>query len=68
MADVRLIKLTWENDEEFKMETQLNGGNWLTVLEMDENGHIHTLWDSAQKLCSTYFHTTLEEIGKVMKT
>ncbi len=26
MADVRLIKLTWENEDEFKMESQLNGG------------------------------------------
>ncbi len=67
MADVRLIKLTWKNEDEFKMESQLNGGNWLTIIEMSENGHINLMWEHAGKLCKKYFEIEIDEIGKVMK-
>ncbi len=67
MADVRLIKLTWENQDEFKMETQLNDEGWVTILEMDENGNISKLWEHAGKLCNKYFETQIDFIGGVMK-
>lgn len=67
-ADVRLIRLTWENGVQFKMDTKLNDESYITILEMDENGHLHALWDNAHKLCDTFFHNTMEDIGKVMKT
>ena len=68
MADVRLIKLTWENNDEFKMETQLNDEGWLTIIEMDENGDISQLWEHAGKLCKRYFETQVDFIGGVMKS
>ena len=50
------------------METQLNGRDWVTILEMDEDGNIASLWEHAEKLCKKFFETQIEEIGRVMKS
>ncbi|KKN74732.1 hypothetical protein LCGC14_0387740 [marine sediment metagenome] len=68
MADTRLIRLTWENDVQFKMDTKLNDEDWLTIIEMDENGNISQLWEHAGALCKKYFETQVDFIGGVMKS
>ncbi len=64
---VRLIRLTWENSVSFKMESKLDEGSYLTIIEMDENGHIAQLWPPAQQLCEKYFERTVTDIGTDMK-
>ena len=65
---VREIKISWENQDSFKMQTRLDGGNWLTIIETDENGHLATLWNSGiELLCKTYFDEALKVIGSEMK-
>ncbi len=64
---VRLIRLTWENDESFKMDTKLDDESYITILEMDENGNIAQLWEHAGKLCKKYFDTQIDHIGTEMK-
>ena len=66
-ADVRLIRLTWENGVQFKMDTKLNDGGYVTILEMDENGCLACVWEYAGKLCKKYFDTQIENIGGIMK-
>ena len=66
-ADVRLVRLTWENDVSFKVDTKLNDAGYVTILEMDENGCVACLWEHVGKLCKKYFDTQIDEIGKVMK-
>ena len=65
---VRTIRLTWENDDSFKMDANLDGGAWEIITENDENGHLATLWDNGiALLCKTYFETELNIIGAEMK-
>jgi hypothetical protein len=65
---VRELKISWENGEEFKMETQLDGGGWMTIVEMEENGCISTLWDNGvESACKAFFNTTIQNIGAEMK-
>jgi len=66
-TQTRLIRLTWENDNQFKMDTKLDDGDWITIVQMDENGHIASLWPSAQTICETYVKEQLSLIGSEMK-
>ena len=68
VQQVREIKISWENDDSFKMETQLDSGGWQTIIEMDENGYFNTLWESGVKpLCKEYFEREINKIGAEMK-
>jgi len=64
---VRLIKLSWENDDSFKMETNLDGGDWVTVVELDENNYFSTLWGDIEEMCNKFFNKTVAKIGAEMK-
>lgn len=68
MADtVRLIRLSWENGVGFKLDTKLDAGSYITILEMDENGNITQLWPSVQQLCEKYFKEAVTVVGTAMK-
>ena len=64
---VRLIRLTWENDDSFIMETNLNGGDWDIVTKMDENSYFADLWPNTEALCKEYFEREMKVIGAEMK-
>ena len=67
-ADTRLIRLSWENGVNFKMDTKLNDDSYITVIEMDENGCIGTLWDNgAASVCKKFFDSQIDNIGDVMR-
>ena len=65
---VRIIRLAWENNDSFKMDTNLDGGSYQTIIEMDENGYFAKLWESGVALlCKEYFGSELDNIGSEMK-
>jgi len=65
---VRLIRLTWENDASFEMETKLDDGDWGTIAQIDENGYFSNLWEmGVVPLCKEYFNQELSTIGSEMK-
>lgn len=65
---VRLIKLTWENEVGFEMETKLDGDSYLTVTSMDENGYFANLWEKGVAFtCKEYFDSVIDTIGAEMK-
>ena len=66
-ATVRWIRLSYENGVNFTMDTKLDDGSWLDVINMDENGHISSLWPGVETVCETFFSEKIEEIGSVMK-
>jgi hypothetical protein len=67
-AQVRLIRLAWENGVNFKMDSKLDDGDFVTIIDVDENGHLDKLWDSGiATVCTTYFETELGIIGSEMK-
>ena len=65
----RLIRLQWENGVQFKMDTKLNDGEYITIIEMEENGCIGTLWDTgAGAICKKFFDSQIDDIGDVMRS
>ena len=67
-ASTRDIRISWENGVNFKMDTRLDAGDWVTVIDMDENGHLNKLWDTGvATVCQKYFEAELATIGLQMK-
>ena len=64
---VRTIRLSWENDDSFKMDTNLDGGDWSVVVEMDENNHFISLWGDIDAVCKKFFEREMATIGAEMK-
>lgn len=61
------IKLTWENNNFFKMEKKPEGGEWIKVVEIQENAHIATIAGNLQALCMADFNAHLDAIMKEMQ-
>ena len=67
-AQTRLIRLTWENNVSFKAETKLDDGDWILLLEMDENNHLAGVWDNEiTGVVTKFLNLKMAEIGNDMK-
>ena len=64
---IQTIKLIWQNNVGFTMETKLDETPWITILDVDENGEIPELWENIQKVCEKYFIRKITDIGNEMK-
>jgi len=64
----RTIRIMWENESSFQMDTRLDDGDWITVESIDENDYFESLWETGTKpKCLKYFASELETIGAEMK-
>ncbi len=69
MAETVLeYKISYENNECFKVQKQVNDGGWATVIEIDENGHISDTWTHIQATVEKNFQLDLDAIGVIMKS
>lgn len=66
-ATVVDVKFTYENTVDFKMQVRTDAGAWTTIVEMEENGILGSLWPNVQDICETYLKSELTTIGNVMK-
>ena len=67
-VQTRTIRIMWENDATFLMETRLDDGEWITVAEIDENDFFDDLWENGiKKTCEIYIARELDKIGAEMK-
>ncbi len=57
-----LIRVTFENDNLFKVEQKIDGGNYTDILGLEENGAIHILWPGVRIACGRYFEHLIDEI------
>jgi len=65
---VREIKISWENEGTFNMKVRLDGGDWKTVAEIDENNFFEKIWDTGiSPACKTFFNDEIDKIGAEMK-
>lgn len=62
------IKLSWENGVSFEMTAKRDAGVVSTVVQLDENGQIATLWPNIHNICRTFFIAELTTIGTEMKS
>ncbi|KKL70106.1 hypothetical protein LCGC14_2108210 [marine sediment metagenome] len=61
------IKITWENNNFFKMEKKVGSEPWLTVVEIEENAHIAAIAGNLQGLCMADFNAHLDDIMTEMR-
>ena len=61
------IVLTWENGVGFQVATKYGDDAALTLVEMDENGHIEVLWPAVTDIVTKYIRTLMGIIGDEMK-
>ena len=67
-SSTRRIDITWENGVGFTVQTQLDGGAAVTVIDLDENGHLSKMWDNGIRAAVMQFiEGELDSIGTVMK-
>jgi len=60
------IKITWENNHFFKMEKKPSGGDWLTVVSIEENTHIAAIAEHLKQLCLADITAHLDAIMSEM--
>lgn len=64
----RDIVITWENEGTFSMKVRLDGGDWKTVAEVDENDFFARIWDTGISVaCKQFFNDDIDKIGAEMK-
>ena len=67
-ATVKEYKFTYENGAEFKLEQNLAGAGYTTIIEMTENGDIGDLFDKGlSKSLKHFFEDVIDEIVTAMK-
>ena len=67
MAEQELeMTFKWENDESFEVIIQ-EDGEPKTLVKMDENGDIASLWSSVSDLLERYIKSLMTRIGKDMQ-
>lgn len=64
---ITTFKLKWENSNHFTMTCD-NGEENKTVVQIEENGHIATLWPDVESICAKFFLEKVQEVGKEMKS
>jgi hypothetical protein len=62
------VDITWENGVKVECQTQLNGGAAKTVLLLEEDGHLATLWPYAESTIVSFLQAHLTAIGNEMKS
>ena len=62
------LTLTWENTVSFKLVAKKDGGAAKTIVSLDENGKLGSLWDHVQHICTSYFNAEMDDIGAEMKS
>jgi len=66
-AQTRLVRFSWENNVNFKMDTKIDDGDWITISYTEENGEIAKLWPSISQSCIVFMKEKLDGIGDDMK-
>lgn len=67
-SKVRLVRFTWENGVSCKVDTKLDNASYITIIDVDENGHLNKLWDAGLKtVIMTFLEAEVDTIGEEMK-
>ncbi len=61
------LTLTWENNVSFALTAKKDAAAVKTIVSLEENGQIGTLWEHVQAICTDFFRGELDDIGATMK-
>ena len=56
------FKFTWEDNNFFKMEEKILGGEWHTVVEITENSKLPAIAECLKSICKENIAAHLEDI------
>ena len=60
------LKIKWENNLEFSVQAKVGETEWVTILALEENGCLLSMWPNVQKTLESYWKHVLTGIGKDM--
>lgn len=61
------VKVTWENNNFFKMEEKVPGGDWLTIVFSEENTNVSVIAGQLLGLCVAQFNENISKALEEMK-
>lgn len=68
MASRRVdIRLDWENGVFFEMRRRVDGGDWVSIVKVEENANIKTITSPLLSLCVSDMRNAVEEAIKEME-
>lgn len=62
------LKLTWENNVSFTFTAKKDAEPVKTVVSLEENGHIGTIFPHIEEICKDFFNIELADIATTMKS
>ena len=65
-ATVIDLRIEWENNNTFHVQSQEDSGPVLTVVKVDENGDVAALWPSLVDLMERHIKGIMARIGTEM--
>lgn len=68
MANEIEIKLKWENEDSFEMTLKEDNGETLSVIRVEENGTLASLWGNVAEICISSFTKHIKIIGDEMSS
>lgn len=60
------ITFTWENEDHFTMKAKLDQEDAVSIIKVEENSQIASIWRHIKDLCITYTSDELNKIGAEM--
>jgi hypothetical protein len=60
------FKFKYENNKEFSFTCD-NGEEDITIVKVEENGHLAELWPDVESICQKFFHQKLTDVGREMQ-
>ena len=63
---IKLI-IKWENEAGFELTSKEDDNETITIVKLEENACIGTIWDNVANICNDYFSHLMRRIGDDMK-
>ena len=61
------VTITWENENQIKMETSWKGAAKELIIQCNENAHLPANWGDIASIMKRAFDTKIDVIGDEMK-
>lgn len=62
-----ILKLKWENGVSFEMMEKVGEGDTLSVIKIEENADIASIWTNISRICGTVWAKHMRNIGSDMQ-
>lgn len=61
------ITLDYENGKSFEMKVKEGADPTISIVKVQENSNISSIWTNVSSICNTYFASLVEAAGSEMK-